>query len=84
MLSALARHSLVAYVVHLLLLYGTPLSAGLARGGASWDWPATWIWFVWVLGVTLLCVWAWPRVQQLSASRAVRELWPRVTGARRW
>lgn len=83
MMPLLARHSLVAYVVHLLLLYGTPFSKGLARTGASWDPLETWVAFIWVLGVTLACVWAWPRLLRFSASRAVRELWPGVPGARR-
>lgn len=38
---SLARHSLVAYVAHLMLLYGTPWNAGLARAGASFGWLET-------------------------------------------
>jgi hypothetical protein len=83
-LPALARHSLLAYVVHLLLLYGTPLHAGIARAGASWDWLETCVAFGGVLCVTLLCVWACAHVPRFSELRAARELAPRAPGGRRW
>lgn len=55
----LAKHSLVAYVVHLMLLYGTPWNAGLARRGAVFDAAETSGAFGWVLGVTLAATFAW-------------------------
>jgi uncharacterized membrane protein len=38
--SALSKHSLLAYVTHLLLLYGTPFTVGLVRLGTTLDKPA--------------------------------------------
>lgn len=58
----LARHSLVAYVVHLLALYGSPITPSLHRRfGASLDAPAASVVCLLVLGGTWLSVrgWSW-------------------------
>jgi hypothetical protein len=55
----LAAHSLVAYVVHLVLLYGTPWNAGLARGGAIYDFAETSAAFACVLSITVAATLAW-------------------------
>jgi hypothetical protein len=74
---ALAKHSLVAYVVHLILLYGTPWNPGLARAGASSGVIETCAIFSGVLGVTLIVTLAWARwfaraTQRLASVTFVR------------
>lgn len=69
----IARHSLVAYVVHLLLLYGTPWTPNLERrfGLALTAGSCTLVCAL-VLGLTLLTVygWAW-----LGRERATQRDW---------
>jgi acyltransferase len=56
----LARHSLVAFVVHLLLLYGTPFTPSLNRHfGLRLDAPTTTVVFAMVMGLTMLAVRLW-------------------------
>jgi len=74
---ALAKHSLVAYVVHLMLLYGTPWNAGLAHEGASCGVIETCAVFSGVLCVTLVVTLAWERwfaraTQRLASAAFVR------------
>lgn len=63
--SLLARHSLVAFVVHLLLLYGTPFTPSLNRhfGLALSASEATLV-FATVMLTTYLAVLAWDNLQQ--------------------
>ncbi|HEX5657645.1 MAG TPA: heparan-alpha-glucosaminide N-acetyltransferase domain-containing protein [Polyangiales bacterium] len=56
----LARHSLVAYVVHLLLLYGTPFTPSLNYVyGLKLDAMQVTLVFAGVMGATMLAVWLW-------------------------
>ncbi|MET0283672.1 MAG: hypothetical protein ABW352_04360, partial [Polyangiales bacterium] len=58
--AALARQSLVAFVVHLLLLYGTPFSPSLNRHfGLKLDALGVTLVFAAVMGLTLLAVRLW-------------------------
>jgi hypothetical protein len=68
---ALAKHSLIAYVVHLVLLYGTPFNPGLAHGGANLGFAATAAACVCVLTLTIASVWAWDRWQTAGGLRAL-------------
>jgi uncharacterized membrane protein len=60
---ALAKHSLVAYVVHLVLLYGTPWFPGLARGGPQFGALETIATFACVSCATIGVTIAWERWQ---------------------
>jgi uncharacterized membrane protein len=64
--AALARHSLIAYVVHLVVLYGTPFHAGLVRNAADYDLRETTLALAAVLGITFTSVLLW---QHLSSTR---------------
>jgi acyltransferase len=56
----LARHSLVAFVAHLLLLYGTPFTPSLHHHfGLRLDAPTTAVVFAIVMGATMLAVRLW-------------------------
>jgi uncharacterized membrane protein len=56
----LARQSLVAFVVHLLLLYGTPFTPSLHRlYGLRLDAASVTLVFAGVMGLTMLAVWLW-------------------------
>jgi hypothetical protein len=57
----LARRALVAYVAHLLLLYGTPFTTGLARRGARFDVAETLGALAYVFAVTVALVLVWDR-----------------------
>jgi len=69
----IARHSLVAYVVHLLLLYGTPLTPNLERRyGLALDAGRCSLVFGGVLGITLLTVYGWAWLgRERATQRAV-------------
>ncbi|HEX6246190.1 MAG TPA: heparan-alpha-glucosaminide N-acetyltransferase domain-containing protein, partial [Polyangiales bacterium] len=61
----LARHSLVAYVVHLLLLYGTPFTPNLARlYGGSLSLAQTGLACALMIAVTVAAVYAWDFLQR--------------------
>jgi hypothetical protein len=61
----LARHSLVAFVVHLLLLYGTPLTPSLNRHfGLRLDAVEVTLVFAAIMLATLLAIRAWANVVQ--------------------
>jgi hypothetical protein len=77
-LRALAKHSLVAYVLHLMLLYGTPWSAGLARAGATADLAETSTAFTCVLCLTIAGVLAWDHWQLSGGLLGVLRLRSRV------
>lgn len=63
--AALARHSLVAYVVHLLLLYGTPLTPNFARIFAtSLSLPTTGLVCAGVLLVTVGATLLWDHLER--------------------
>jgi hypothetical protein len=63
--SLLARHSLVAFVVHLLLLYGTPFTPNLTRHwGRTLGAAEASLVFVAILALTLLAVRAWARLSE--------------------
>lgn len=67
---ALAKHSLVAYVVHLILLYGTPWNAGLARSGPHLGWLETTAAFACVLATTVAVTLAWDHWQASGGLKA--------------
>jgi uncharacterized membrane protein len=71
----LAKHSLVAYVVHLVLLYGTPWNAGLARSGAIFDFAETSAALACVLSVTVAATFAWERWQGSGGLRERLSAW---------
>ena len=72
----LARHSLVAFVTHLLLLYGTPFSPSLHKHFAlQLTAPEASAVFVAIMGLTLLAIGAWVA---LSAARRLELGWVRV------
>jgi hypothetical protein len=61
----LARHSLLAFVVHLLLLYGTPFTPSLNHHfGLSLDAPEACAVFVAIMLATLLAIRTWASLQQ--------------------
>ncbi len=61
-LPLLARRSLIAYVVHLLILYGTPLSPSVNhRVGRSLPLDETLVGTLAVLALTLAITWGWDR-----------------------
>lgn len=65
--SALSRHSLIAYVVHLSLLYGLPL-----RGGVGYSSLECSIVCAAVLTVSVLCVLNWERLRAGVRARSAR------------
>jgi hypothetical protein len=74
--AALARQSLVAFVVHLLLIYGTPLTPSLNRHfGLKLDALAASLVFLAVMGLTLLAVRLWDSGFQ---ERGLSSPWVRV------
>jgi uncharacterized membrane protein len=70
--AALARHSLIAYVAHLVLLYGSPLHSGIARGKPSFDLSETALALAFVLTATLAFVLLWQRWSSARVSQVHR------------
>lgn len=54
------RESLALYVAHVILIYAVPWSGGKALSvspGPTQTWPRIWMWFVLILGASLLIAW---------------------------
>ncbi|MEY4577341.1 MAG: hypothetical protein RL701_2044 [Pseudomonadota bacterium] len=67
LLSAISRHSLVAYVAHLLVLYGTPFTSGLTHDGPTLSiWQASAVSAL-LIAFTLGIVLAWQHSQRVRA-----------------
>lgn len=79
--AVLSRQSLVAYVGHLLMLYGTPLSPGLSSLGKSLDLAQTSLVFAVVLAATLLATQLWDRRKRFARGAASARLGQRGAGA---
>jgi acyltransferase len=71
----LAKQSLVAYVVHLLMLYGSPVTVGLVRLGPTLDVARGLVVFALVMAATTVLALVWDRVVTSGALvRSVRQL----------
>ncbi len=81
-LGPLSRQSLVAYVFHLLVLYGTPFTASLVRLRATLSLGHTFAIFVALVGLTMLTTRLWERyVTSGIASAALRRVSSRALSA---
>lgn len=71
----LSRQSLVAYVTHLLLLYGTPFTTGLVRCGRVFDLAEASVITLFIASYTLAIAVLWEHVKPADlAARALRRL----------
>jgi hypothetical protein len=79
---ALAKQSLVAYVVHLLALYGTPFTVGLVRLGTTLSMVSAALVVLGLLALTVLCALLWNEyVASGALAREARALvWRKVDG----
>jgi len=70
---ALGQNSLSIYIIHLLVLYGTPLTPGVSTlvGNQLDVWQGVGA-CVLVIGITLALTWAWVKVRKTEASRSAR------------
>jgi uncharacterized membrane protein len=57
--SALSKHSLLAYVTHLLVIYGTPLTIGLVRLGQTLDKTEVFVTTLYVIAFTTAIAVLW-------------------------
>jgi uncharacterized membrane protein len=80
----IAKQSLVAYVVHLLMLYGSPVTVGLVRLKQTLDVPQGIVVFSLVMIATTLIAMLWDRYVTSGAlaallRRSARRVWPGST-----
>jgi surface polysaccharide O-acyltransferase-like enzyme len=78
--AVLARRSLIAYVVHSLILYGTPFSPGLNRLGKSLSLIEASAVFALVLAATIWAARLWDRVERTRWISAVAPIEPSPKG----
>lgn len=78
----LARQSLVAYVAHLLMLYGSPLNRGLVRLGATLSLTQAFVSFGGVLALTILVTHLWEHF--VTSGRLRRLVWSTLDAGRVW